>query len=125
MHEIEHVVPRAVSHHEKNTEVLVLTERLVRALRGGRITSCKSGKDRTSMAITAEQAGLLHERHGVSEGEMAELTERMRTSGVRWLNMRKNLPMGVYAFNWLQQRLLPEGYRAPKGTYKRFGGVAT
>jgi hypothetical protein len=56
---------------------------------------------------------------------MAELTERMRTSGVRWLNMRKNLPMGVYAFNWLQQRLLPEGYRAPKGTYKRFGGVAT
>ena len=56
---------------------------------------------------------------------MAELTERMRTSGVRWLNMRKHLPMGVYAFNWLQQRLLPEGYRAPKGTYKRFGGVAT
>jgi hypothetical protein len=53
MHEIEHVVPRAVSHHEKNTEVFVLTERLVRALHGGRITSCKSGKDRTSMAITA------------------------------------------------------------------------
>ena len=59
---------------------------------------------------------------------MAELTERMRTSGVRWLNMRKNLPMGVYAFNWLQQRLLPEGYRAPirpRGRTSAFGGVAT
>ena len=49
----------------------------------------------------------------------------MRTHGVRWLNMRKNVHMGHYAFNWLQQRLLPEGYRAPKGTYKEWGGVQT
>ncbi|KAL1524848.1 hypothetical protein AB1Y20_019728 [Prymnesium parvum] len=188
MHHVERVVPHAASHHEKNTSVLALTERLVRALHGGRITSCKSGKDRTSMAITAEQAtprpsplalsaptemcsrravcpagrgqerrgegvwsgvaeqrrwdlaggrdvhttqrlalqaALLHDHHGVSEVEAAMLTERMRKSGVRWLNMRKNLPTGLYAFNWLQQQLLPEGYRAPKGTYKRFGGVAT
>ena len=61
----------------------------------------------------------------MSEAEASELTERMRTDGVRWLNMRKNLPMGMYAFNWLQTRFLPEGYRAPKGTYKQFGGVAT
>ena len=45
--------------------------------------------------------------------------------GVRWQNMRKNVSGGRYAFNWLQQRLLPEGYRAPKGTYRPFGGVAT
>ena len=103
-------------------QVLLLTERLVRALHGGRITSCKSGKDRTSMAITAEQAWLLTECHAVSKMEAALLTTRMRTSGVRWINMQKNVHMGVYAFNWLQQRLLPEMYRAPKGTYKSFGG---
>ena len=39
--------------------------------------------------------------------------------------MRKNVSGGQYAFNWLQQRLLPEIYRAPKGTYRPFGGTAT
>ena len=77
------------------------------------------------MAVTAEQARLLHERHDVSEAEAAQLLVAMRAHGVRWLNMRKNIPFGQYAFNWLQQRLLPEGYRAPKGTYKAFGGTPT
>ena len=74
------------------------------------------------MAVTVEQARLLHDHQNVSEAEAMELTEQMRMSGVRWINMRKNVHMGVYAFNWLQQRLLPEVYRAPEGTYKRFGG---
>ena len=29
------------------------------------------------------------------------------------------------AFNWIQQRLLPEIYRAPKGTYRQWGGTPT
>ena len=58
------------------------------------------------------------------DAAVAKLRE-MRSHGVRWLNMRKNIPFGQYAFNWLQQRLLPEGYRAPKGTYKAFGGTPT
>ena len=37
----------------------------------------------------------------------------------------KNVSGGQYAFNWLQQRLLPEGYRAPAGTYRKFGGTPT
>ena len=115
---VEATVLRSVTYINKNTEVIALTERLVRELGGGRITSCKSGKDRTSMAVTAEQARVLHERHGVSEAEANELLDAMRSHGVRWLNMRKNMgALGQYAFNWLQQRLLPEGYRAPKGTY--------
>ena len=76
-------------------------------------------------AIAAEQARLLHERHAVPEDEASRLTDRMRSHGVRWLNMRKNVTAGVYAFNWLQQWLLPEGYRAPKGTYREFGGAPT
>lgn len=78
------------------------------------------------MAVTAEQARLLVERHGLHEAEAAELADEMRRRGVRWQNMRKNVSGGpAYAFNWLQQRLLPEIYRAPSGTYTRFGGVAT
>ena len=77
------------------------------------------------MAITAEQARLLVERHGVDEIEARMLRDQMRRYGVRWLNMRKNVHMGQYAFNWLQQRLLPAGYRAPKGTYREFGGTPT
>jgi len=123
---VESVIRHSRLHRlDKNTDVIALTERLVRSLHGGRITSCKSGKDRTSMAVTAEQARLLHERHGVSEAEAAALTDLMRSSGVRWLNMRKNIPFGQYAFNWLQQQLLPEGYRAPTGTYRTWGGVQT
>ncbi len=49
----------------------------------------------------------------------------MRTYGVRWQNMLKNVHKGTYAFNWLSRALLPEVYRAPKGTYKRFGGTPT
>ena len=124
---VEAAVLRSVAQVNKNTDVISLSERLVRALRGGRITSCKSGKDRTSMAVTAEQARLLHERHAVSEAEASELLDAMRSHGVRWLNMRKNVgQLGQYAFNWIQQRLLPEGYRAPKGTYAGiFGNTPT
>ena len=113
------------SHAEKNTEIILLSEQLMRRLGGVRITSCKSAKDRTSMAVTAEQARLLMDRHGLHEEEAAELADEMRRYGVRWQNMRKNVSGGQYAFNWLQQRLLPEIYRAPTGTYKRFGGTAT
>ena len=104
-------------HTDKNVGVISLSETLVRGWRGGRLTSCKSGKDRTSMAVTAEQARLLHERHGVSEAESMALVDEVRARGVRWLNMRKNLKGGHYAFNWLNQLLLPQGYRAPKGTW--------
>eukprot|EP00900_Chrysochromulina_parva_P018750 jgi/Chrpa1/26877/Chrysochromulina_OHIO_Genome00011884-RA len=127
MHAVEATILRSVELVNKDTEVIALTERLVRELGGGRITSCKSGKDRTSMAVTAEQARLLHERHAVSEAEANELLDAMRSHGVRWLNMRKNMgALGQYAFNWLQQRLLPEGYRAPKGTFTQiFRSVET
>lgn len=54
------------------------------------------------------QGRLLVENHGVDDCEASGITEKMRTTGVRWLNVRKNLPAGLYAFNWLQQQLLPQ-----------------
>ena len=122
---VEKAIMHNVLHVDKNTDVITLSERLVRELHGGRITSCKSGKDRTSMAVTAEQARIMHDFHQVPECEAAALMDEMRAHGVRWLNMRKNIGKGHYAFNWLQQQLLPQGYRAPKGTYRQFGGTQT
>ena len=122
---VQRAIVHNVIHVDKNVEVIELTEALARALRGGRITSCKSGKDRTSMAVTAEQVRLLVEKHGLRDAEAGALLDEMRARGVRWLNMRKNVTKGTYAFNWLQQQLLPAGYRAPEGTYRKFGGTPT
>ena len=57
--------------------------------------------------------------------EAVTLAAEMRSHGVRWENMRKNVQKGAYAFNWFARLLLPKMYRAPAGTYKRFGGVQT
>ena len=56
----------------------MLTEKLVRALRGGRITSCKSGKDRTGMSVTADQVHLLSRWHQLPAREAAPLLDEMR-----------------------------------------------
>ena len=47
----------------KNVEFLITVEQLVHWLRGGRITTCKSGKDRTSMSVTLEECSLLRTMH--------------------------------------------------------------
>ena len=60
---------QSLLHNERNTAIITLTEQLVRALHGGRVTSCKSAKDRTSMAVTAEQVRWLVERHGLDADE--------------------------------------------------------
>ena len=51
---------------------------------------CAGGQDRTSMAVTVEQAQLLLEYHGVGSVEASGLADEMRAYGVRWQNMRKN-----------------------------------
>ena len=107
----------ASSRSEKNVKLIALSEQIIPLLHGGRMTSCKSAKDRTSMAITAEQVQLLLQNHGLRASEASSLTDKMRAHGVRWHNMRQNVAHGQYAFNWLQQQLLPKIYRAPDGTY--------
>ena len=51
------------SQKSKNIEFLITVEQLVHWLRGGRLTSCKSGKDRTSMSVTLEECSLLRTMH--------------------------------------------------------------
>ena len=77
---------------------------------------CKSGKDRSSMGLTLEHALLLRDEHGLPAEAAAAARQTMRRHGVRRENVRQNTANRSYAFNWLQQRFLPEEYRPPEGS---------
>ncbi|GMF09147.1 unnamed protein product [Phytophthora lilii] len=114
----------------KNTCILLHAADAVRSLNGGRVTYCKSGKDRTAMSTTLEQARLLvqRKRHVLQEIESGGATEygpleevkdvanTMREFGVRIHIAKKNVGRFKYSFNSLQRKLLPEIYRPPMST---------
>ncbi|KAK1929309.1 Type I inositol 3 [Phytophthora citrophthora] len=114
----------------KNTCILLHAADAVRSLNGGRVTYCKSGKDRTAMSTTLEQARLLvqRKRHVLQEIEAGSATEygpleevkdvanTMREFGVRIHIAKKNVGRFKYSFNSLQRKLLPEIYRPPMAT---------
>ena len=89
-------------------------------MNGGRLTSCKSAKDRTSMSITWEQARLLSTFHSLSPLLLQECMTVMRSAGVRRENAYKNIGKNKFAFNSLQLKMIPDIYRAPQGS----GGAA-
>ena len=66
---------------------------LTYALDGGRIISCKSAKDRTSMAITLEQVTFVASKYGGTSGFVGrtKLLDVMRMRGVRRENAEKNI----------------------------------
>lgn len=111
----------------KNTDVVQLSSALTRKLRGGRVTLCKSGKDRTSMSVTLEQAqairGDVFSSSGVGGAEdhrrTIEVANLARRHGVRRENVARNVGgrKGLYAFNKLQHMMLPSEYQPPEGTY--------
>jgi len=53
------------SDYTKHYEILILSSDIARLLRGSRLTNCMSGKDRTGMSITLEQARILSRHHGL------------------------------------------------------------
>lgn len=100
---------------EKNVRLLVEAAGLVRAVGGVRLTCCKSGKDRTGMSVTYEQARLLQERHGLAQGDAQEAMDVTRAHGVRRANCGKNTGSDRFAFNRFQRRMLPPELKPPKG----------
>lgn len=99
----------------KNIDLLREVERLCLALEGVRITFCKSGKDRTGMAVTLEQARQLSERFHTDLNETRILKESnlMRVFGSRILVAEKNIGKKVYSINTIQCKFLPLLFRPP------------
>jgi hypothetical protein len=84
-------------------------EQIIAELHGMRMTSCKSAKDRTSMAVTLENIVFLKEKFQITS--VAETLELMRCYGVRMENVRKNIGRYAYCFNNMQKTMLPLEYR--------------
>ena len=106
----------------KNVELLLSVAMLTRSLRGGRLTMCKSGKDRTSMSVTLEHGRLLRDHHGLDDAEATHAVGVLRRHGVRRENVRRNMGSRCYAFNDAQQWFLPPALQPPKGAAR--GGTA-
>lgn len=104
---------------KKRPEILQLSSDLCRSISGGRVTVCKSAKDRTGMSVTLEQGRILVQNHGLREQKKAGIVAVMRSEGVRIENALKNTGRRVFAFNALQRSLLPEEYRCPPQTSGR------
>ena len=118
-------VAEADGDENKHPEVLITAERFTALAGGARVTSCKSGKDRTGMAATLEEFDALRDwlggrgyriAFGTREPE-THLRDLLRSKGVRRDNVRLNTGNDNYAFNSLQQGFLPEMYRPPPGSY--------
>ncbi|CAG2117187.1 unnamed protein product, partial [Medioppia subpectinata] len=109
------------SNRAKNIRVLHLAEEVVQCVDGIRFTSCKSAKDRTSMAVTLEEARLCAQLFDICEvNEMQwfqTVVDTLRSEGTRRENTKKNVGVAKYAFNSLQLMTFPKLLRAPNGTY--------
>jgi inositol polyphosphate-4-phosphatase len=102
----------------KNVDLLTEVERLCLLLGGCRITFCKSGKDRTGMAVTLEQSRQLGERFycGNTQSRILRDANLMRIHGTRLLVAEKNIGKKVYSINSIQAQFLPVMFRPPLQT---------
>lgn len=104
----------------QNIEIHYLAETAVRKMRGLRMTSCKSAKDRTGMAVTLEQTKILSDDFDLTSGEFLRSLNCMRSEGTRIENTMKNVGVHKFAFNRLQLMAFPALYRPPPGTFGNY-----
>jgi hypothetical protein len=80
MNRIKDLVDEAAASQGKTEGCKLLEEvaKLVLWCNGGRITCCKSGKDRTSMSATLEQSRLLLREHFLPSRKQKEVLAAMR-----------------------------------------------
>ncbi|CAG2166554.1 unnamed protein product [Oppiella nova] len=109
------------SNRAKNIRIFHLTQQVVECVEGIRFTSCKSAKDRTSMAVTLEEARLCAQLFDINEVHEMQwfqtIVDTLRSEGTRRENTKKNVGVAKYAFNSLQLMTFPKLLRAPNGTY--------
>ena len=61
-----------------NLIIAVMTLRLRKQSPGLRMTSCKSGKDRTGMSVTLEQVNILSREFDLADNEYERALDTMR-----------------------------------------------
>lgn len=66
------------SNASKNVKILQLAEDICRAMHGVRLTSCKSAKDRTAMAVTLEQTRILQREFHLPAANVQAVLDTMR-----------------------------------------------
>jgi len=98
-----------------NVHIILHASNLCRQLSGTHAICCKSGKDRTSMLVSLEEARLLCDHMRVVGGRKA--CKDMRRFGVRRENVEINTGQRKYAFNDVQRIFLPKCFQPPQGTY--------
>lgn len=101
----------------KNVKILHVAEDITRAVSGIRVTSCKSAKDRTAMAVTLEQTRILQQEFHLPNGNLQNVLDVIRSEGTRLDNTMKNIGRRKFAFNLPQVMALPQQYRPPNGAY--------
>nr|CCA17621.1 type II inositol3 putative [Albugo laibachii Nc14] len=116
LNRIEKHVATSSNHYKKTFDLLIDTSDFCRELGAARVTSCKSGKDRTAMSVTMEQTRICEKELNAVNSKM--LCHNMRLYGVRRKNVFMNIGAWSYAFNEVQRKLLPDCYKPPTGSYK-------
>ena len=124
--------------------LLQLFEDIAQKLNGGRLISCKSGKDRTAMSVTLEHARnamktLFPSPSDVSESEKKNMALSManllRAEGTRVHVAHKNTRvdkdlketqgMNCFAINSIQNRWFPPSYKCPRSVLQTTGKQIT
>ena len=116
------LISQQIRSNSKDISMLANVDKLVRMLSGGRVTSCKSAKDRTAMSVTFDAVQFLQRDHDLASHDMDNALAAIRSHGVRPLNCKRNTGNSKYAFNALQLKILPKELRPPSGSY---GGKIT
>lgn len=114
--QIEYHICSPKSQYRKNVALLMDSSDFCRELGGARVTCCKSGKDRTAMSVTLEQARICCAELRATQG--TRICANMRLFGVRRKNVFLNTKAYKFAFNEMQRKMLPDCYKPPAGTYK-------
>lgn len=106
---------KLASASEKDILLFHEAEEICEILGGLQITFCKSGKDRTGMAMTLQQARFIGERFGCgcTDDLLLKNANLMRIHGTRLDVTKKNIGKKVYSFNALQSQFLPTLFRPP------------
>ena len=97
---------------QKHAALLLMTQQYTVQCGAGRVTHCKSGKDRTGMSASLEQLVAIEHALDRAECKLAlprqEVLDMMRRHGVRRENVRLNTGTDRFAFNALQVSAIKE-----------------